>query len=260
MAPDSNDVVVEADGVSKHFGSLSVLSGVSFTARQGELLSLVGPNGAGKTTLIRCIADGRERSEGTVRIAGRHRAAGAGPYRGSRPGTQIPDRHRVRNADRGRLPAHRAHQRATPPSFLRASPVLALAGRRARRGGELGPGRAARRGGALPQPRPEAGARTCDGAGARAERAAARRADRGADQRRAQGFAGVLIDLVARDAAVRPAGRARSRFRPRDLLAHHRAAPGTRRARRHGRRGRRRSPDPRDLHRTQPSATGEADA
>ena len=71
VAPDRNDVVVEAAGVSKHFGSLSVLSGVSFTARQGELVSIVGPNGAGKTTLIRCLADGRERSEGTVRVAGR---------------------------------------------------------------------------------------------------------------------------------------------------------------------------------------------
>jgi branched-chain amino acid transport system permease protein len=69
-APDRSEVVVEADSVSKHFGSLSVLSGVSFKARQGELVSIVGPNGAGKTTLIRCLADGRERSEGTVRIAG----------------------------------------------------------------------------------------------------------------------------------------------------------------------------------------------
>src|SRR5207244_5691372 len=68
---DRNEVVVDVTSVSKHFGSLSVLSGVSFAARQGELVSLVGPNGAGKTTLIRCLADGRERSDGTVRIAGR---------------------------------------------------------------------------------------------------------------------------------------------------------------------------------------------
>jgi branched-chain amino acid transport system permease protein len=64
------EVMVEAVDVSKHFGSLSVLSGVSFAARRGELVSLVGPNGAGKTTLIRCLADGRERSGGEVRIAG----------------------------------------------------------------------------------------------------------------------------------------------------------------------------------------------
>jgi branched-chain amino acid transport system permease protein len=52
--------------VRKHFGSLKVLEGIGFEARRGELLSLVGPNGAGKTTLMRCIADGDERSGGTV--------------------------------------------------------------------------------------------------------------------------------------------------------------------------------------------------
>jgi branched-chain amino acid transport system permease protein len=65
------DVVVEVAGLSKSFGSLSVLSDVSFSARRGELVSLVGPNGAGKTTLIRCLADGGERSDGSVKIMGR---------------------------------------------------------------------------------------------------------------------------------------------------------------------------------------------
>lgn len=54
--------------VRKQFGSLKVLEGIVFSAKRGELLSLVGPNGAGKTTLMRCIADGNERSGGTVLI------------------------------------------------------------------------------------------------------------------------------------------------------------------------------------------------
>jgi branched-chain amino acid transport system permease protein len=54
--------------VRKHFGSLKVLEGIEFVAQRGELLSLVGPNGAGKTTLMRCIADGGERSGGTVLV------------------------------------------------------------------------------------------------------------------------------------------------------------------------------------------------
>ncbi len=66
----AQDVVVEVAGLSKSFGSLSVLSDVSFSARRGELVSLVGPNGAGKTTLIRCLADGGERSDGSVKIMG----------------------------------------------------------------------------------------------------------------------------------------------------------------------------------------------
>ena len=66
----THDIVLEARDVTKSFGALTVLSGVSLTARRGELVSLVGPNGAGKTTLIRCLADGREASSGAIRISG----------------------------------------------------------------------------------------------------------------------------------------------------------------------------------------------
>jgi branched-chain amino acid transport system permease protein len=65
-----SEIAIEVRGLGKHFGSLSVLDDVQFTARRGELLSLIGPNGAGKTTLIRCLSDGRERSAGFVAIAG----------------------------------------------------------------------------------------------------------------------------------------------------------------------------------------------
>jgi branched-chain amino acid transport system permease protein len=65
----ASGIAIEARELGKHFGSLSVLDGVQFTANRGELLSLVGPNGAGKTTLIRCLSDGRERSSGFVAIA-----------------------------------------------------------------------------------------------------------------------------------------------------------------------------------------------
>jgi branched-chain amino acid transport system permease protein len=63
--------VLELRGVSKRFGSLRVLEGVSLEARRGEVVGIVGPNGAGKTTLLRCIADGREQSSGEVRVGGR---------------------------------------------------------------------------------------------------------------------------------------------------------------------------------------------
>lgn len=56
--------------VRKHFGTLNVLDGITFKAYAGELLSLIGPNGAGKSTLMRCIADGSERSGGTVELGG----------------------------------------------------------------------------------------------------------------------------------------------------------------------------------------------
>jgi branched-chain amino acid transport system permease protein len=64
----SGKLALSVKGVTRRFGSLSVLRDVNFIARHGELLSLVGPNGAGKTTLMRCISDGRERSSGDVAL------------------------------------------------------------------------------------------------------------------------------------------------------------------------------------------------
>ncbi|MDQ0512962.1 branched-chain amino acid ABC transporter ATP-binding protein/permease [Ancylobacter amanitiformis] len=65
-----NGPALAVTGVARRFGSLTVLDGIDFKARAGELVSLVGPNGAGKTTLMRCIADGAERSAGTIIVNG----------------------------------------------------------------------------------------------------------------------------------------------------------------------------------------------
>jgi branched-chain amino acid transport system permease protein len=67
---DNTRPALSLRNVQKHYGSLRVLDDISFDARAGELLSLIGPNGAGKSTLMRCIADGAERSAGTVEIGG----------------------------------------------------------------------------------------------------------------------------------------------------------------------------------------------
>ena len=67
---DGGPPVLELKGVSKRFGSLRVLEGIDFQAHSGEVVGIVGPNGAGKTTMLRCIADGRERSSGEVRVSG----------------------------------------------------------------------------------------------------------------------------------------------------------------------------------------------
>ncbi|MBS1874863.1 MAG: ABC transporter ATP-binding protein [Acidobacteria bacterium] len=42
--------------LSKQFGRNAVLSDVSFSVREGEVLGLIGPNGSGKTTLFECLA------------------------------------------------------------------------------------------------------------------------------------------------------------------------------------------------------------
>nr|WP_310732100.1 ATP-binding cassette domain-containing protein [Roseateles sp. YR242] len=62
--------MLSLDGVTRSFGSLKVLDGVTMQAYPGDLVGLIGPNGAGKTTLMRCISDGAERSGGGVHING----------------------------------------------------------------------------------------------------------------------------------------------------------------------------------------------
>jgi polar amino acid transport system ATP-binding protein len=47
--------VVEVRGLSKSFGPLRVLSGVSLTVSAGRTLCVLGPSGSGKSTLLRCI-------------------------------------------------------------------------------------------------------------------------------------------------------------------------------------------------------------
>lgn len=52
-------------------GGHTALQNVSFTARQGELLSVLGPNGAGKSTLFRCILGGLPDYGGAILLDGR---------------------------------------------------------------------------------------------------------------------------------------------------------------------------------------------
>lgn len=66
--------IVEARGLSKRFGSTTVLSNVSLSIQRGEFLSLLGPSGCGKTTLLRIIAGFEHPSEGQLLIDGQDMA------------------------------------------------------------------------------------------------------------------------------------------------------------------------------------------
>jgi ABC-2 type transport system ATP-binding protein len=58
--------VLSVRGISKRFGEVQALRGVSFDTRAGELVAVVGPNGAGKTTLLSIIAGIQRPSAGGV--------------------------------------------------------------------------------------------------------------------------------------------------------------------------------------------------
>jgi ABC-2 type transport system ATP-binding protein len=61
---------VAVDGVSKSFGSLRALDGVSLRVRSGEVYGLLGPNGSGKTTLIRALVGLIVPDSGSVTVLG----------------------------------------------------------------------------------------------------------------------------------------------------------------------------------------------
>jgi branched-chain amino acid transport system ATP-binding protein len=63
--------LLEVDNVSKRFGGIVALDGVSFDAEPGEIVGLIGPNGAGKTTAFNVITRLYTPDEGDVRFDGK---------------------------------------------------------------------------------------------------------------------------------------------------------------------------------------------
>ena len=67
-APASGWEVLKASELSKHYGSLDVFDGVSFSLNRGERTALVGVNGAGKSTLLRLLSGTEEPTSGTAKL------------------------------------------------------------------------------------------------------------------------------------------------------------------------------------------------
>lgn len=63
--------LLRVDRLSKSFGQLRAVDGVSFEIRKGEIYGLLGPNGAGKTTTISMVCGLLRADAGDVNIAGR---------------------------------------------------------------------------------------------------------------------------------------------------------------------------------------------
>ena len=62
--------MIEAERLTRSFGDLVAVDGVSFSVGEGEIVGMLGPNGAGKTTTIRMVTGFLPPSGGRVRIGG----------------------------------------------------------------------------------------------------------------------------------------------------------------------------------------------
>jgi branched-chain amino acid transport system ATP-binding protein len=70
--------VLDVKGISKTFGGVKAVDGVSFSVSAGELLALIGPNGAGKTTCFNML-NGQLRSDSGDVFLGGERITGLAP-------------------------------------------------------------------------------------------------------------------------------------------------------------------------------------
>jgi len=62
--------VLSVAGLSKSFGGIRAVDGVSFEVHAGEILGIIGPNGSGKTTLFNCVLGQLRPSAGEVYAGG----------------------------------------------------------------------------------------------------------------------------------------------------------------------------------------------
>lgn len=63
-------MILEARGLTRHFGGLRAIHAVDFDLAQGEIHALIGPNGAGKTTFVGLLSGRIPVEAGTIRFVG----------------------------------------------------------------------------------------------------------------------------------------------------------------------------------------------
>ena len=62
---------IRLNSVSKHYGPVAAVDGVSLDVAQGEFVTILGPSGSGKTTVLTMIAGLSHPSGGSIHIGGR---------------------------------------------------------------------------------------------------------------------------------------------------------------------------------------------
>jgi branched-chain amino acid transport system permease protein len=63
--------LLAVEGLSKSFGGLLAVDGVSFEVNEGQIEGIIGPNGSGKTTLLNLLSGALPPASGSIRLSGR---------------------------------------------------------------------------------------------------------------------------------------------------------------------------------------------
>jgi branched-chain amino acid transport system ATP-binding protein len=123
--------LLEVRDLTRTFGALNAVAGVSFTVRAGELVGLIGPNGAGKSTLYNMIAGAIAPTSGEVVYQGRP-VSGWKPYQAARAGVartfQIPKPYRHLSVLENVALSALLHERTVAAARDSAGAVLAEVG------------------------------------------------------------------------------------------------------------------------------------
>ena len=65
-----SNTILEIDNLETHYGKIHALRGISFTVKEGQIVTLLGANGAGKSTTLRAISGLIKATSGTIRYKG----------------------------------------------------------------------------------------------------------------------------------------------------------------------------------------------
>ena len=71
MSAVQSRIVMQARGLTKHYGQVIALDGADFDLYAGEILAVIGDNGAGKSSLIKCLSGASVPDAGEITLDGR---------------------------------------------------------------------------------------------------------------------------------------------------------------------------------------------
>ena len=93
---------IEVENLTKRYGDVEALRGVSFSVGEGEVFGLLGPNGAGKTSTVEILEGLRTPDGGRVSVCGLDPQTSGVEYKyiigAALQSTALPDKMRVREA------------------------------------------------------------------------------------------------------------------------------------------------------------------